>query len=187
MEPLKKRLFIGIKIPEAFHDDFHQGEFLFRLLPKIRWIPKENLHITVEFLGNVEDREFAALEANLKEAASASTPFELHFEKICFGPRHQDEGMLWAQFQMNEDWRELVDGVRRATAFLRHQHFYKTPTPHITLARWKMPGIPQKMNLSVFQMKTTKIPINAINLYESKLLPEGSQYSILKTFALTNK
>lgn len=42
------------------------------------------------------------------------------------------------------------------------------------------------MNLSAFQIKTQKMPVTAVNLYESKLLLEGSQYTILKTSALTN-
>lgn len=185
MAPTKKRLFIGIRIEETVHNEFLQGPSLYPFLSRVRWTPKQNLHVTLEFLGDVMESGITRLETTLKAVARTVHPFELLFDQICFGPRHREESMLWAQFHINDQWKVLIDKVRKATAFLRDQHLYKTPTPHITLARWKTPGIPQKMNLSGFQIKTQKISVNAVSLYESRLFPEGSQYTILKTFALT--
>lgn len=182
---MTKRLFVGISLPEDFLEECVQGKNLYHFLPKIRWIPKENLHITGEFLGNVEVSRLTDLENNLHLAVGKTSPFELRFEKISFGPIHHDEGMLWAQFHMNDPWKAFIQKIRNATMSLRNQHFYKTPIPHITLARWKAAGMREKMNLSAFQIKMLEIPVLAINLYESKLLPTGSVYTIIKTFSLS--
>ena len=66
------RLFVGLDLPENL------GERLTGLrgqIPGARWIPRENLHITLRFIGEVDEETAADLEASLVKVDAP--PFEL--------------------------------------------------------------------------------------------------------------
>ena len=133
----------------------------------IRWTKKDNLHITLEFLGYVADNELLEICQNTKQLASKLRPFTVTLNKICYGPpKKMPPRMIWA---VGEKIKEF------------------NLSPHITLGRirtweWRAlepeerPQIDEEINLS-FEVKS-------IEVMESHLKKGGAEYSILESCPL---
>ena len=79
------RAFVSVHVPAGIREKLRtvQAE-LARVVPAsaIRWTPFEQLHLTLEFLGNVETENVPSLETALKEISHAHAAFELAAAQI---------------------------------------------------------------------------------------------------------
>src|SRR4051812_42089405 len=75
---MAKRLFLGFAPNEKGRSEAEQraGE-LWPLLPSLRWIPSENLHVTLHFLGKVEEDTENLLKSRLFQIKAASVGVSL--------------------------------------------------------------------------------------------------------------
>ncbi|MDP3996027.1 MAG: 2'-5' RNA ligase family protein, partial [bacterium] len=82
---MKRRIFVAINLPEKVKNKLAEYRDKWPELP-VRWTKKENLHITLEFLGYLTDEELIELLQKTKEIASEKESFDIHLNKICYGP-----------------------------------------------------------------------------------------------------
>ena len=165
---MRHRIFIAINLPEDIKKELSSFENKWPELP-VRWTKKDNLHITLEFLGYLSDEEVSKTCQETKELAAKHKPFTVTLNRICYGPPDKiPPYMVWA---MGEKIREL------------------DLSPHITLGRiktweWRRlepeerPEIEEEINLS--------FEVNSIEVMESQLKRGGSSYSILESCPLQN-
>ena len=124
------RLFAAIRPPQAIRDllvDAMDDS------PELRWVPDDNLHLTLRFIGEVQRPLAEDLAAAL--AAVHYPRFELSLSGVGqFAQRNG--GAVWAAVQPREPVAALAAKVERAcvTAGLGPEH--RAFHPHITLARW---------------------------------------------------
>lgn len=176
------RLFIAIELPDGFK------KALGRLradVPGARWVPSEQLHLTLAFLGEVEERTAGELSERL--ALIQVPPFQLRFsEPGCFPNRHRPR-VLWAGLEPNPRLTHLAGRVHEAVLACGIPQEERPFSPHITLARLKFPAVrevgafltmPQKMKLPPF-------PVREITLFQSLLTPHGSVHIPIRTFPMT--
>src|SRR3954470_9663903 len=79
------RLFVAISLPEAVKVQVEEAqEEMRRALPAgiVRWTKREQFHLTLKFLGNVDASRVDALEAALREAVSSFAVVRLRAERI---------------------------------------------------------------------------------------------------------
>lgn len=179
---MKKRLFIAIPLSDYFLDIFsnYSREYEF---PGLRWIPRENLHITVCFLGNVLEDNISSLIAELKKEYVYLKPFELEFQKICFAPFHRNPNMVWAVFFDSQEYNTLVEKTYRAVdGFIEKPFQKKKSIIHITMGRFKNSYITHRLLLKQPNLKYEILKVSECHLMQSKLTPNGSIYSIVERF-----
>ncbi len=97
------RAFLGIALPERALDALDEaGVFLRDNDPRwtdAKWVPRQNLHVTVAFLGNVEPTDADILVGRLAARfASIGSP-RLAFEEIQAIPSLRSARMVWAIFK----------------------------------------------------------------------------------------
>ena len=69
------RLFVAIELSEAVRKALSDTQSaLKRVCGDVRWIPSEQLHLTVKFLGEVTDNDVVAVSEAMASAAAASKP-----------------------------------------------------------------------------------------------------------------
>ncbi|ADI14085.1 RNA 2',3'-cyclic phosphodiesterase [Truepera radiovictrix] len=174
------RLFIALNLPtsarERLTDDLAA---LRRTLPGVRWVHPETLHLTLIFLGELEDAGRRAAEAALRRVAAAHAPLELRFTHLGVFPNRSRPRVIWAGVADPESvaalHRALVrEGLRPAGAAAYHPHLTlgRVPPPAAPDVRRALPGLLERpVALSA--------PIHSLELMRSTLAPTGARYEVL--------
>lgn len=185
---MTKRLFVAINLPDNFLDVFCGFQRQYEDGGGIRWTPKENLHITICFIGNVEESEISEVSDRLKEIAGNTGLFEMTFKEIIFAPPLREPRMVWAALDSSPEFRKLMvdiqDGLRK---FLRKENTNKEAIAHVTLARFQDGReITRRLRLKQPpELIGRKFLVSEILLMESELEREGAKYAILEKFAFS--
>lgn len=175
-----KRIFIAINLPEEIKEKLTDLQKKYKNLP-VRWVKKENLHITLCFLGDTKEKDIGLIGRNLKIISKELNSFEVYLNKIHPGPNKNHPRMLWVSGPISEDLRKLQRKVTDSVKdFINEERDFKL---HITLARAlkdsfgrikKIPWFLDKINLA--------FKVSSFDLMESKLSMNGAEYKVLEKF-----
>lgn len=183
----KRRLFIAIKIPNELKKNLVNFQKQFET-KDINWTKFENLHITVQFLGWVDENKIFSIEKDIEKAAQVATPFNLNFENIIFAPPQKTKRMIWAVFNCEGQYEKLVKNIfesmkKYINLKLWNENIMRRErTSHITLARFKNLDIAKNIDLKRVRIENKKFKVSEISLWESKLSRDGAKYQILNKF-----
>lgn len=185
------RLFVGIELTGDAKDAAARAaddlrNLLVHDVPGFdaRWIPRDNLHLTLLFLGETGDAAAAALSAALTRAPFMGGPFEMTLGSCGAFPRAGVARVLWLAV---EDGAARLTGVHaelaRRLAPLGIEPEPRPYTPHLTLARVR--AAPRG---SARAVRTTlgngprsghRMMVRAVTLFRSRLSPRGAVYEPL--------
>ena len=180
---MRKRLFIGVPVPKDFVLKLHEFKKNIRNLPDARWVNDENIHLTVCFLGNVNESLVPKLIETIISCLQFQNAITLEFDKYRLAPWRSGPGTIWARFEDSEEWYSFTKKIfESCRPYMEKNPDQKKQIPHITLARIKkfVPGI--LINFPEREMSGKKFLVNRCNLYESELAPGGSKYTVMKNF-----
>ena len=181
---MKKKLFISIPLSKEIlekliiYQEQYPQEF-------IRWIPSKNLHITIYFLGKIDQKLISELISKLNYIAVQTKYFALEFEQIIKAPNDHRPSMIWAKFKNNEKFESLTKIIsQEVKEFIENQNLYKNKKtiPHVTIARCKNSFKLKKLKLN--QTKLSNLEVDSFHLMESQLNSDSAIYSIIETFIL---
>ena len=91
---MKKRIFVAINLPEEIRRELLSYERRWKNL-HIKWTNFYNLHITLEFLGEVNRPELNKILQAVEKTALEIKPFDIKLDKIVLGPDSAQAKMLW--------------------------------------------------------------------------------------------
>ncbi|MGD9981538.1 MAG: RNA 2',3'-cyclic phosphodiesterase [Hyphomonadaceae bacterium] len=124
------RLFAALALPD------HVAERLIALMkgvPGAKWRPRENLHLTLRFFGEVAEPVAADLDSELETATRAIAPFELRLRGAgAFGGA--EPHALWIGAAENDALKQLAAACERAARRVKLKPEPHKFTPHVTLA-----------------------------------------------------
>lgn len=180
------RLFIAVPIPEAV-TRFLKSTRTALDQPglNIRWVPVENIHLTLKFIGDIDAARVDPVAGRMDAAAGASAPFELIARGVGGFPNLRGFRVLWVG--VDGDTRRLETLQRNVESQLEPLGMEKERRrfhPHLTLARTR-----QRMDGSRFglldesreQRASEAFRVDRICLFASVLKPGGAEYSRLHT------
>ncbi len=179
---MQHRIFIAINLPENIKNRLSEYEAKYLELP-CKWTRKENIHITLAFLGYLADEELLDVCRITEEVAMRHEPFLINLKKVIYGPPKAIPRMVWAEGEKSEELARLQKDLENSLESEKGSGY----TPHITLGRLKQwefskieteerPVINEDMNLS-FEAKS-------IEIMESNLKRGGPEYIVLESFQL---
>jgi RNA 2',3'-cyclic 3'-phosphodiesterase len=176
----RPRLFVALVLPESVVERLVAWqEDVFPPAPGVRFVPRENLHITLAFLGHRPVDEVAPILDEVRVAAGGAHELELELQKYRETPR---VGMLVLDDATpKRHSRSLAHGVQKRMEKLGIPLRERRPwTPHVTVLRFSGdrprfdPALPDLGPVSPSE----------VALYHSVLRPSGAQYEILESVAL---
>lgn len=173
-----KRLFLAFELPLYFKDKLIADRSLFRLSGPVRWVPIENLHVTLFFIGDFNELLLDKLIDELSLLLNNQQVFELKFDKLVLMPKKHPY-MIWAQFKPNHDFKELYQKV----ALYFSQKANNEIKIHATLARFKGNA---DVVLTQDSPAEVSMQIKQLVLYESLLKPSGAEYLPLQKYRLND-
>ena len=113
------RSFVAIPLTQRAKNQLgrllHQGA---SALPFVRWVESENLHITLKFLGDVDDRLLPAVCLATRDALAELKSFEIRFSEVGTYPIHGPARVVWAG--LSQGTAELTDMHRAIEEALTH-------------------------------------------------------------------
>ena len=184
------RLFIGIELDDAVRAAAARAsETLRRRLARTvraleaRWVLAENLHVTVWFIGEVDDERAAAVRAAL-QAPLATPSFTLSLSGFGAFPPSGPPRVFWVGLRAGAKAAVGIYGeiAQRMTA-LGFEAERRGYTPHVTIARVK--DAPRgrsraiRETLAATAVRPGSCRIEAVTLFRSRLSPRGASYEPL--------
>lgn len=171
------RLFVSIDIPVKLQ------EKLASIVPKhpdVKPTKKEQLHITLQFLGERSGKEAELIKQKLREISFNS--FELWVQKIGAFPDQDKPRVIWAGVKHQKKLLTLQKNVATALSEFTEQGSDQKFIPHITLARTKS-ALKTDLTDSLFGLiDPVNFFVDSFLLKVSELHPDGSQHKTIQTF-----
>jgi 2'-5' RNA ligase len=163
--------------------DYKQREPLpaHRSAAALRWVNADHAHLTLIFLGDVEEPRVPAVAEVVGRHIDAA-PFEITLERIGVFPARGAPRVLWigvgdGASRLSELQRELARRIATLGIELEHRPFH----PHLTLARWRESrSADRERALSAAPRGlVARARIDGATLYQSRLSPAGPSYTAL--------
>ncbi|HET8728060.1 MAG TPA: RNA 2',3'-cyclic phosphodiesterase [Alphaproteobacteria bacterium] len=176
------RLFTALDLPEAVRDRL---AMLQSGVPGARWIRPENLHVTLRFIGEVDEHVAEDLDASLARAAAPG--FDLRLSGVGHFGTERKPTTLWVGVERSDALQFLHDKVDRALVAAGLTPDDRKFKPHVTLARLRSHARVERVGRwleanALFQ--AGPIRIDGFVLYRSHLGSEGSVYEPLVEYPL---
>ncbi len=131
------RLFVGLQLPE---DISERLGLLAGGIHGARWIAPEDHHVTLRFIGDIDDARALEIEQRLGEVHAGA--FSLRLSGIdWFGGRRPHS--VFARVEPNEGLLRLHEAVERACVKAGMEPERRRFTPHVTLARCRGASLPE--------------------------------------------
>lgn len=193
------RAFLAVELSPALRVELAtvQQELKHRIEPELKrgtrisWAQPTSIHLTLKFLGDMDEQVVDPLRVALGEAIERQRPVAVPLERLGVFPHPQAPRVLWAG--PSEQWEKGTEAKRLAEihgaieqaceglGFLRERRPF---SPHLTLARMKM-GERQvgatlaKSGLLDYPLSLGSLAMDSFVLMQSELKPTGSVYTKL--------
>jgi RNA 2',3'-cyclic 3'-phosphodiesterase len=187
------RLFIAVTVPEQVKTEIEDAQAtLRRALPSkcVRWAKREQFHLTLKFLGNVDAQRVQPLIDAVRAACQGFASLELRTERVGFFPDLHSPRVVWAGVHERQEKLPLLQrAIEAATHDFTAEASEKPFAGHITLGRIKGLRRPEATALAevasglgarLFGSWTA----HEVELIRSQLSPTGAHYTTLAAIPL---
>jgi len=184
----KIRTFICIEIPDEIISLLGAVRQQLRgMCRSARWVRPEGIHLTLKFLGAVEPEQVEAIDHAVRLSVAGTAPFPLVLGRPGAFPNLRRPRVLY--FSLRDPSNRLIGCQRAIEASLDPLGFApekRSFSPHLTLARIKVPGEAASLssNFEQINSKAVEFEVNEVVIKKSDLRPTGAVYSTLRRVGL---
>lgn len=186
------RLFVALPLPSLAieHLSAVQKALNQRAPCDVRWTAKEQLHLTLKFLGEVEDGRLPEMEEALDTVATSCAEITDSLQSLGCFPEHGRVRIAWAALadesgRIKSCAQQCIE-LFEILGFEREEREFH---PHITIGRIKEDSSNGKLRALVTtqQFEPLKILFDSLELVSSVLTKSGPAYSVVKRVSLGAK
>jgi RNA 2',3'-cyclic 3'-phosphodiesterase len=182
------RLFVAVDIPAEVRQGLASLQDRLRhAQADVSWVRPENIHVTLKFLGETDEKRLPSIREALAGVARTGAPFSMEVVGVgSFGGRVPR--VVWVG--VRDGAQPLTDLARQVERVLARLGFPKEKrefTAHLTLGRVRSPRNAQGLLAAVQEVREERfgtIAAKAFELVQSELRPSGSVYTTLERFSL---
>ena len=203
------RVFIAIDIPDEIRAGIAEAQARLKrahMGVKVSWTKVDNVHVTLQFLGYIEEEAVVTINAALDRVVSEHSAFELAVRGAGAFPDERRIRVLWvgcedagvgsgsrarpvvpADDRGVSPLRQLAQSVQAAMHPLGFEPERRELSAHLTLGRIKYPKPDAALTKALDSIKNQAfgtMRVDAVHLFQSQLHPEGSIYSKLSSHRL---
>lgn len=161
------RTFIAIELEEDIKEHLAQAQAeTEKLCRRGSYTPKDNFHLTLHFLGEVQADDIEYLQDAMYETARRNRPFTLTLDRIGFFPRG-NKGIMWAGIAKSTHLQRLFSTLEKSLEQQGFARERKGLSPHITLGREVEPHRNFMDVQKNVRLEPMKIAVRSITLMES--------------------
>jgi len=181
---MKSRVFVAIKIDEDALNKIISVRKRFINNDLLNWESNDKLHITLKFIGEVENEDLKKIIKILESISRNHSPFDLWFSKFGIFKRSKSS-ILWAGIRKVKSLVNLHSDVNQGLNIFSMNQNEKQFNPHVTLLRNRKNIRINNLNeFLLVNISDIKFRVNEYYLIKSELTPKGSIYTELEKFKL---
>lgn len=175
------RTFIALPLPDEVKDVLRQAIAAMRGRIDARWVRPEAMHLTLKFLGDIEEAEVQPIGEGLDAVFARYPRLRFVLDGLGAFPGPRRARVIWAGLSGDESRViDLAAAVDRLTARHGIPAEGRPFQAHITLGRLKTPTM---VDLGI-AIPRTEFTVAEGRFYRSELLREGPRYTVLHTCRL---
>lgn len=187
------RAFIAIEISEEIRNALRQVQSHLKYAgADVKWVNKDNIHLTLKFLGEIDEKKADEVKSSLDAVAKETRKFEISLKDIGVFPKIDFPRVVWVG--LDKGAGESTELAKKVDEELSKIGFQKETRPfasHLTIGRVRSSKNKQALKEKILSMDSPKPtaqspqPINSVTLFQSTLTPKGSIYTKLHEAKLT--
>ena len=175
------RCFIAVEIPEPVKRSL--GDMIENLKKSgsdVKWLPPENIHITLKFLGSTDESLLEAVKGSLSKKLSPYSPFYITISGVGCFPDERRPRVIWVGTHESSghvrDVHSAIDAEMAKFGFPSEEREF---SPHLTIGRVKgRQRIAELMKMldEYRQVSFGDLEVSGVTLMKSELNPAGAKY-----------
>ena len=183
------RAFIAIAVPESLLKSCQNIVAQLRGLNlQGRFAKTQSIHLTLQFLGNIEEDQIVGIAQVLEQAGREVAPFDLEVGRLGVFPQLANPRVVWLGVEPVDGLMKLQSKIQRGLEPLGFPREKRDFHPHLTLFRLKsrknLSPLTEYLKAEGPHQKAGVIQAEQIHLYQSILKPQGAEYLKLFTARL---
>ncbi len=177
------RLFVAVDVPESVREMLAGAVASWReRYPRARWVPPENWHLTLKFLGSTWPRLVEWVKESVAQVARSSAPFESRLDGLGAFRSPRQARVLWAGLEDRDGKLGAIAGALDEALAREFKRESRPFTAHLTVARFE-PPVPLE-GVAEAKVRSEPFPVDRLVLYRSHLQRPAPRYEPLAEFAL---
>lgn len=187
--PEEIRTFVAVLISEGLRQKIASvQDELIKAAPAVKWVARDNFHITVKFLGGVKSGRIDAVTEAVAEAVEEIEPFEIEIGGVGAFPSADRPKTVWIGVARGSEM--LAEVAKRVEDALEKLGFERENRPfrsHITVGRVKDSRDARKLGTAIKNAEAVQfgpLRVSSVAVMKSDLRREGPVYSVLKEIFL---
>jgi 2'-5' RNA ligase len=190
--PKQVRTFIAFDVAEPVRERLVALQDELRATGQdIKWVEPENLHLTLKFLGGVDETDLYTVCKTAEQAVAGLGPFDMELAQIGAFPNAQRPRVIWTG--VGQGNRELtaihqsLEKLYRAQGYPREDRSF---TPHLTLGRARQPKPTPQLAAAIDRLADWQGGITLVReilVMSSQLSPDGPTYAVMGRARLTSQ
>lgn len=186
------RCFLGLEIPAIANARLDLAlAAAVRESPPARWVPAENRHLTLVFLGRLEPARLASLGEALGPLCAAGRPLSLAFSGGGVFPQGKRAKVVWVGLRPSPRLSRLQSKAADACANLGFRIDRRAFVPHLTVARCRPPwpvgageSWQRRCDARLRAGADDSFEVSRAALFESRPRPGGVRYRVVQSYPL---
>lgn len=182
------RAFIAIELPQHLQEAIEKQTARLRQVlgtDLIRWVPAQNMHLTLKFLGDIASTHVDFLKQLLTREATQHSQFDLQIGGLGSYPNSRRPRVLWVGLHAPADLTSLQKSIEAGTTRLGYEQEERAFSPHLTIGRVRQNISPSELpkiraamdNIQLGNIGTARV--DSVHLIKSELQPNQSIYTKL--------
>lgn len=176
------RLFVALDLPDLVKETLSP---LMRGLGDVRWLDDDQLHLTLRFIGELDNGRTDEVADALSLVQAA--PFDLQLKGIGHFPPRGEPRVIWTGIEPQPELSALKRRIDRALEQADIERDRKKYAPHVTIARLRRP--PTEAGLQTYLMRhslyqSPAFPVSGFKLFSSWLDGQGADYQVEASYEL---
>jgi len=187
---MKIRTFIALEIADVIKEQLtHIQRQLMNKGAELKWIKKENIHLTLKFLGEIDENNHNKIFELMNHASENAGSLNLSLSELGMFPDEKRPNTIWVGIGGEvEEVRQLAE---RCDYYLSTIGFEKSKNnfkPHLTIGRIKKITNKKQFISEVNDIKVSRAAfrVKKLHVVKSELMPAGAVYTNIHTIHFNN-
>ncbi|PIP20527.1 MAG: RNA 2',3'-cyclic phosphodiesterase [Candidatus Omnitrophica bacterium CG23_combo_of_CG06-09_8_20_14_all_40_11] len=181
------RTFIAIELPKEIKDSLSRlQEQLKATHADVKWVAPENIHLTLKFLGEIDDKKLEKIVKIIFDTAREKSKFQLRISSLGAFPKIDFPRIIWVGVDIGDkETRGIAEELEQNLAKIGIPKEDRPFSSHITIGRIRSSLNRERLvqdlkNKAELGGQNLDFYATSITLFKSTLTPKGPIYEILK-------
>ena len=180
------RTFIAIDLPSEIRDALSSLQRdLKTVTTSARWVAPESIHLTLKFIGEIQDHRVDEIDTELQ--GLSWKPFPVSVRGAGFFPGSRSPRVFWAGMEAStmDGLAQEIDTRMERLGFEKEKRAFR---PHLTLARARDMRLDTALVVAAARFENEEFgafTVDRFHLIQSTLKPTGAVYTKLKEYRLS--